>query len=45
MVENILIHTEPLTKLDVGEIFAFAFLLLALNLMRAAVNSGTEDWG
>ena len=32
-------------KLHVGETFAFGLLLLALNLMRAAVNSGTEDEG
>ena len=42
MVEKL---TVPLAKLNVGETFAFAFLLLALNLMRAAVNSGTEDGG
>ena len=45
MDEIISIRTEPLVKLYKGETFAFLSLLLALNLMSAAVNSGTEDGG
>ena len=45
MVENVLIHTVLLAKLYEGRTFAFPFLLLALNLMKVAMSSGTEDGG
>jgi hypothetical protein len=45
MVESVLIHTVSLAKLYEGATFPFGFLLLALNLMKAAVSSGTEDGG
>ena len=45
MVENVLVHTVSLAKLYEGATFAFAFILLALNLMKVAVSSGREDGG